>query len=163
RNGRLQGDHQPARQPDLAVGLRLPRRLPGRALAGRARGAAARRPLRAASPGGIGVLTAAMVLGALLAVLAVWFVARPFLAGEGGDDRYAEPDPARLAHEERRDRALAAPKELEFDHRTGKVSDDDYRLQVGELRRAAADALRALDAGTTELEDDHLRDRVSRL
>ncbi|HZQ66748.1 MAG TPA: hypothetical protein VFA66_16145 [Gaiellaceae bacterium] len=109
------------------------------------------------------MLTAALVLGALLAVLAVWFVARPFLAGEGGDDRYAEPDPARLALEERRDRALAALKELEFDHRTGKVSDDDYRLQVGELRRAAADALRALDAGTTELEDDHLRDRVSRL
>jgi hypothetical protein len=39
-------------------------------------------------------------------------------------------------------------KELEFDHRTGKVSDDDYRGLVGELRRAAADALRALDRGT---------------
>ena len=45
---------------------------------------------------------------------------------------------------ERRDRALAALKELEFDHRTGKVSDDDYRLLVGPLRREAADALRRL-------------------
>ena len=46
---------------------------------------------------------------------------------------------------ERRDRALAALKELEFDHRSGKVSDEDYRGQVGVLRREAAEALRALE------------------
>ena len=40
---------------------------------------------------------------------------------------------------------LAALKELEFDHRTGKISDADYRAEVGELRLAAAEALRALD------------------
>ncbi len=51
----------------------------------------------------------------------------------------------RLALAEERDRALAALKELEFDHRTGKVSDDDYRSLVGPLRRRAAEALRALD------------------
>ena len=50
-----------------------------------------------------------------------------------------------------RDRALGALKELEFDHRTGKVSDEDYRALVGPLRREAADALRALEprAGTS--------------
>jgi hypothetical protein len=36
-------------------------------------------------------------------------------------------------------------KELEFDHRTGKVSDEDYRALVGPLRRRAAETLRALD------------------
>ena len=92
-------------------------------------------------------MTAALVLGALLAAAAVWFVARPFLRS-GPDEPTAEPDPGRLKLEEERDRALAALKELEFDHRTGKVSDDDYRSLVGELRRAAADALRALDRGT---------------
>jgi hypothetical protein len=51
----------------------------------------------------------------------------------------------RLALAEDRDRALAALKELEFDHRTGKVSDEDYRNLVGPLRRRAAEALRALD------------------
>jgi hypothetical protein len=101
------------------------------------------------------------VLGALLAVAAVWFVARPCLARDG-DDRLAEQDSRRLALEERRDQALAALKELEFDHRTGKVSDDDYRRQVGELRHAAADALRALDRGTTK-SDDPADDRLSRL
>jgi hypothetical protein len=51
----------------------------------------------------------------------------------------------RLAAAEERDRALAALKELEFDHRTGKISDDDYRALVGPLRHRVADALRALD------------------
>ncbi|HZT45819.1 MAG TPA: hypothetical protein VFA24_06530 [Gaiellaceae bacterium] len=96
------------------------------------------------------MLTAALVLGALLAVAAVVFVARPLIRG-GADEALETPDEAeqrRLALAEERDRALAALKELEFDHRTGKVSDEDYRALVSELRRAAADALRALDRGT---------------
>ena len=94
------------------------------------------------------MLTAALVLGALLAVAAVVFVARPLLRDRPrGDARGARAGAQRLALAEERDRALAALKELEFDHRTGKVSDEDYRSMVGELRRAAADALRALDSG----------------
>jgi hypothetical protein len=92
------------------------------------------------------VLAAALVIGALLAVAAVWFVARPFLS-RSDEAPAAEPPPERLALEEERDRALAALKELEFDHRTGKISDEDYRSMVGELRRQAADALKALDPG----------------
>ena len=92
------------------------------------------------------MLTAALVLGALLAAAAVFFVARPLLGKD--DDRMVEPPPERLDLEERRDRALAALKELEFDHRTGKISDEDYRAQVGPLRRRAAEALRALEART---------------
>ena len=94
-------------------------------------------------------MTAALVLGALLAVAAVVFVARPFLREPApADDRLVEPDELelrRLELSEERDRALAALKELEFDHRTGKVSDNDYRELVGPLRRAAAEALRALE------------------
>jgi hypothetical protein len=54
---------------------------------------------------------------------------------------------ARLELVEERDRALAALKELEFDHRTKKVTDEDYRATVGPLRRRAAEALKALDRG----------------
>lgn len=90
-----------------------------------------------------------LVLGALLAVLAVLLVARPFLRDPAPvDDRLAEQgelDRRRLELVEERDRTLAALKELEFDHRTGKVSDDDYRSLVGPLRRRAAEALRALE------------------
>jgi hypothetical protein len=91
----------------------------------------------------------ALALAALLAVVAVLWVARPFLREPSPhDDRLAEPGEAerrRLALGEERDRALAALKELEFDHRTGKVGDEDYRAQVGPLRRRAAEALRALE------------------
>ena len=92
----------------------------------------------------------AALLAVLLAVAAVAFVARPFLAEpEAEDDRLGGLTPAeqeRLQLLERRDRALGALKELEFDHRTGKVDDVDYRAMVGPLRRAAANALQALDA-----------------
>ena len=86
---------------------------------------------------------------------AVWFVARPFI-GRGGDEPTNDPAPERLALEEERDRALAALKELESDHRTGQVSDEDSRALVGALRRSAADALKALDAGTPRAD---VRDR----
>ena len=94
------------------------------------------------------MLALALVLGAALAVLCVVAVARPFLAASApGGKTFDEADALeerRIALEEERDRALAALKELEFDHRTGKVSDDDYRAAVGELRRRATEALRAL-------------------
>ena len=92
----------------------------------------------------------ALLLGALIAVAAVVVVALPFLREPApADDRLAALSPAereRLALAEERDQALAALKELELDHRTGKVTDEDYRAMVGSLRRRAAQALRALDA-----------------
>jgi hypothetical protein len=92
----------------------------------------------------------ALVAGALIAVAAVVLVALPFLLSRPGDDDRLEvtsdAQEARLLLVEQRDQALAALKELEFDHRTGKIDDEDYRASVGPLRRAAAEALRALDA-----------------
>ncbi len=91
----------------------------------------------------------ALALGAVLAVACVLFAARPFLRDPAGeDDHVREPgglERERIRLEEERDRALAALKDLEFDHRTGKISDADYRELVGPLRREAAEALRALD------------------
>jgi hypothetical protein len=91
----------------------------------------------------------AVILAVLLAVACVVIVARPFLREPAPeDDSLAELAPAereRLRLAEERDRALAALKELEFDHRTGKVSDEDYRTLVGPLRQEAAAALRALE------------------
>ena len=113
-------------------------------------------------------MTVALVLAALLAVAAVVFVARPFLREPApAEDRLDEPGPLeqrQLALAEERDRALAALKELEFDHRTGKISDDDYRALVGPLRRRAAETLRSLEprAGSAAREhvgarsDEHL-------
>ena len=91
----------------------------------------------------------ALALGGLLAVACVVFVAQPFLREPAPDrDALLEPSAADddlLRLHEERDRALAALKELEFDHRTGKVSDSDYRELVGPLRRRAGEALRRLE------------------
>ncbi|MDQ3890189.1 MAG: hypothetical protein M3312_06510 [Actinomycetota bacterium] len=99
----------------------------------------------------------ALALAAALAVACVLFVARPFLREPvAGDDGLGEPtagERTRLRLIEERDRLLAALKELEFDHRTAKISEADYRALVGPLRREAAEALRALarvDAGEAE-------------
>ena len=97
-----------------------------------------------------------LILAALLVVGCVVLVALPFLREpEPESDVLDEPDALRrrqLELAEERDRALAALKELEFDHRAGKISDEDYRELVGPLRARVAEALRALEphAGSTE-------------
>jgi hypothetical protein len=105
-------------------------------------------------------VTAALLLGALVAVAAVLFVARPFLREpNAAHDRLDDLDAAarrRLELAEERDRALGALKELEFDHRTGKISDEDYGAQILELRRRAAEALRALDDRTSVREHERV-------
>jgi hypothetical protein len=93
-------------------------------------------------------LTLALLLAALLAVVCVVAVALPFLREPEPEsdtlDALEEPERRRLELLEARDRALAALKELEFEHRTGTISDDDYREALGPLRREAAAALQAL-------------------
>ena len=94
-----------------------------------------------------------IVVAVVLAVTCVVIVAWPYLREPAArDDRLDAPGPRerrRLDLAEQRDRALAALKELEFDHRTGKVSDEDYREQVGPLRREAAEALRSLETASS--------------
>ncbi|MBA3434434.1 MAG: hypothetical protein H0U08_10110 [Actinobacteria bacterium] len=96
-------------------------------------------------------MTLALFLAAILAVTCVVAVALPFLREpEPESDRLDELDEderRRLELLEARDRALGTLKELEFDHRTGTVSDEDYRASVGPLRRDAAGALQALQDG----------------
>jgi hypothetical protein len=94
-------------------------------------------------------LTLALVLAAALVVACVVAVAIPFLKEPDPEsdrlDELDERERARLELLEARDRSLAALKELEFDHRTGTISDEDYHLLVGPLRREAATALQALE------------------
>lgn len=100
-------------------------------------------------------MTLALVLGALLAVVCVIAVAFPFIREPEPESdslhELSDDERRRLELLEERDRALAALKELEFDHRTGTISDEDYRALLGPLRREARNALRALEpdrAGT---------------
>jgi len=94
-------------------------------------------------------VSVALLLGAVLAAACVVLVALPYLrepvAERDALDEPGELERRQLELAEVRDRALGALKELEFDHRTGKVSDEDYRTLVGPLRREAAAALKALE------------------
>ena len=93
-------------------------------------------------------MTLALVLAAALAVACVVVVALPFIREPEPEsdslDELDDDERRRLELLEERDRALGALKELEFEHRTGTVSDDDYRAQLGPLRRDVAAALQAL-------------------
>jgi hypothetical protein len=90
-----------------------------------------------------------LVLGIVLAAVVVIVVALPFLREPAvEDDRLdarSEDELRRLTLAEDRDRALAALKELEFDHRAGDVDDEDYRQLIGPLRQDVAVALRAIE------------------
>jgi hypothetical protein len=100
----------------------------------------------------------ALILGGLIAVAAVLIVALPFLRDSGEPELIdTSADEQLLALFEARDQALAALKELEFDHRIGNIDDADYRASVGPLRRQAADALQALDrAQAARSAEEHL-------
>ena len=103
-------------------------------------------------------MTIAVVLAAALAVVCVILVALPFLREPDPEtdelDELDEGERRRLELLESRDRALSALKELEFDHRTGTITDDDYRDQVGPLRREAATTLQALQRNTPGTQGD---------
>jgi hypothetical protein len=87
------------------------------------------------------ILAAAVTVGALHYVLLPLFRQAELPSGARADGVAAR----RLELVEERDRALAAVKELEFDHRTGKVSDVDYRELIGPLRKRAVETLRSLE------------------
>ena len=84
-----------------------------------------------------------MIVLALLALPCAALVCWPLI--QLAPDKL-ESEPELFEALEERDRALSALRELEFDHRAGKIVDDDYRALVRTLRLRAAEALRTVDA-----------------
>lgn len=97
-----------------------------------------------------------IILGAVLAVGVVALIALPFLRDPEGvtEVGLVAPTEEVIMLLETRDRTLAALKELEFDHRTGRIDDLDYRNLVGPLRRTAAETLQSLDRVRATAESD---------
>ena len=107
-------------------------------------------------------MTIALLLAAALVVACVVAVALPFLREPEPEsdalDELDDDERRRLELLEARDRALSALRELEFDHRTGTIGDEDYREQIGPLRREAANALQVLDQDGMPLEASRRRE-----
>jgi hypothetical protein len=77
---------------------------------------------------------------------AAWTVAAPFFAGSPAT---AEESPVSFpdgAWQKRKDEALAALRDAEFDHQLGKLSDADYGETRSRLERQAVEAMHALEA-----------------
>jgi hypothetical protein len=84
-----------------------------------------------------------LLAGLILALAAVLLVLEPVIrtAAPSG----SAPEPVRDPALERRDLALAALKEIEFDRATGKLSDADYQVLRERYTAEAVEALRAAD------------------
>lgn len=95
-----------------------------------------------------------IVLAILLSAIALFAVAYPIIL------RSNSSRPAAAAAQEtldellaQRDAAFQALRELNFDHRVGKITDEDFVAFEAHLKQVAADALRALDAWEAEADD----------
>ncbi len=88
-----------------------------------------------------------MILGALLVILllglVVWLIGQPLRAAVGGARE--APDTGRAGLEAAKEAKYSEIRDAEMDHRTGKLSPDDYRGLDRELRAEAVEILRRLD------------------
>ena len=93
---------------------------------------------------GAGVLVVAG--GALVfAISALWTSLRTLVGDAPVDLESAVAIGAATTEDEKKRRILQALKDLEIEHKLGKVSDDDFRVLSGEYRAEAKRILRALD------------------
>jgi hypothetical protein len=89
-----------------------------------------------------------VALGIVLALAAVFVVLLPIVRppADGLEPRPLFDDPEDDPLEHRKEQALAALKEIEFDRATGKLSDDDYQAMLTRYTKEAVEALRAAEA-----------------
>ncbi len=74
----------------------------------------------------------------------MWLVGSPLRAGPHAAEDEIRADRQRL--EAAREAKYREIRELELDHRTGKLSDEDFRALDRQLRAEAVQILRDLDA-----------------
>jgi rubrerythrin len=98
-----------------------------------------------------------VVLAAILIGGAFYLVALPILQHA----RQGSSPPSLTSEQERledlfanRDTAFQALRELNFDHRVGKITDEDFVAFEAHLKRNAAGTLRALDEWEGEADSD---------
>jgi len=87
----------------------------------------------------------AILIGLVVAIAAVLLVLDPILRPERAaavPDVEPEEDPKEM----KKELALAALKEIEFDRATGKLSDGDYQAMLARYTKEAVEALRAAEA-----------------
>jgi hypothetical protein len=89
-----------------------------------------------------------ILLGLALLLIVAFIVARPLLEGSRHRDRQPGPADQLLAE---RERVLVQLRDLDFDHATGKIMDDDYAAQRAQLVAQGVAILKQLDALTAAM------------
>lgn len=87
----------------------------------------------------------ALLVGTLLALVALSFVLYPLFVG-GPLAVLTPPERVLSATDTRRNAAMEALREIEFDRETGKLSDADYEALRSTYTQRAVDVMRAGDA-----------------
>lgn len=87
------------------------------------------------------------VLGLIIVLLAAGFVAWPLLQAEAPTS-VSTVDVEEGSPEREKDQALLAIREADFDHRTGKLSDEDYAALRAELEGRALNAMAAIESAS---------------
>jgi hypothetical protein len=96
------------------------------------------------------------LIGVVVALLALGFVAYPLLKQDNGDEEtYDLPEDLEDLYR-RKEAAYSALKELEFDFKTGKLSEGDFHELEARYRAEALELLAAID------EAEQARERPSR-
>lgn len=80
----------------------------------------------------------------LIVVGVAFFIGRPLFA-QKGTVAAAKRRSRHAVLAEQRDAVYAAIRELDFDHRMGKVDDEDYRRMRGDFTQQAVGVLKELD------------------
>jgi hypothetical protein len=107
---------------------------------------------------------ATLLLGLAVLLLCVLLIVAPFFERK----RAAVNPPSKLESLEiERKRIVRLIRELDFDHRTRKISDDDYKHLRAELAQRGTDTLREIDAhiqsAATRNVDDEIELAVAKL
>ena len=91
-----------------------------------------------------------ILIGLALFLATIPFVIKPLLNEER--IRRAAADPLQATPGDRHKETLLALRDLEFDHRTGKITDEDYAGLRASLLAQAAAAIEAQDKQSGELD-----------
>lgn len=102
----------------------------------------------------------ALIIGTVLAIAAMGWVLAPLFRADAG--RATAPySPARPDVPARRERAVEALREIEFDRATGKLSDTDYEMLKERYTRQAVVAMRS-ESGAAAVDESEIEAAIRR-
>ncbi len=91
----------------------------------------------------------AILVGLVVAIAAVLLVLDPILRPQQAAVPAPDAEPEEDPRDVKKELALAALKEIEFDRATGKLSDGDYQAMLARYTKEAVEALREAEAPAT--------------